>query len=104
MDHNKKDYKKTFLLKKLQYRARLESVSGCFINFFKDINNHYYELFIKNIERRCNMSHKKIKHKKKELTIKLALSIMIIPFLVLYSDQRTINTNNYHISVNITLQ
>ena len=50
------------------------------------------------------MSHKKIKHTKKELTIKLTLSIMIIPFLVLYSDQRTINTKNYHISVNITLQ
>ncbi|WP_419514019.1 hypothetical protein [Lactobacillus kimbladii] len=50
------------------------------------------------------MNHKKIKHAKKELTIKLTLSIMIIPFLVLYSDQRTISTNNYHISVNITLQ
>lgn len=41
---------------------------------------------------------------KKKLTAKLTLNIMIIPFLVLYSDQRTINTNNYHISVNITLQ
>ena len=50
------------------------------------------------------MKNNRKKTHKKKLTIKLTLSIMIIPFLVLYPDQRTISTNNYHISVNITLQ